>query len=87
MLPGHSTMMPRFYFDFDDGEQPATKDDEGQEFDGIDAAKREALLALGVAAKDLSRHGSEGRAVIRVRDDEGPVLEISVTFEAKLISR
>jgi hypothetical protein len=87
MLPAHSTTMQRFYLDFDDGERPATRDDEGEEFSGIDAAKHEALLALGVAAKDLSRHGSQGRVAICVRDDEGPVLEVSITFEAKLISK
>ena len=87
MLPAHSTTMQRFYLDFDDGERPATKDDEGEEFADIDAAKREALLALGAAAKDLSRHGSQGRVAIRVRDDEGPVLEVSNTFEAKLIRK
>jgi hypothetical protein len=78
--------MPRFYFDFH-GDDGSTIDDDGVEFLNIDAAREEALVALSDAARDFTRRCSEGRLSIRVRDGEGPVLEVSATFEAKLVKR
>jgi hypothetical protein len=74
--------MPRFYFDFheDDG---STIDDDGTEFPNIDAARDEALVALGDAARDFARRHSKGRLSVRVRDGNGPVLEMSATFEER----
>jgi hypothetical protein len=78
--------MPRFYFDFH-GDDGSTIDDDGAEFPNIAAARKEALVALGDAARDFTRRYSEGRLSICVRDGEGLVLEVLATFEAKLIRR
>jgi hypothetical protein len=75
--------MPRFYFDFENGGN--TIDDEGAEFPNVEAAKREALTALGDVAREFVRSNDEGRVLVRVRDGEGPVLELMATFEAKPI--
>jgi hypothetical protein len=74
--------MPRFYFDFDDvGGTFIDKD--GEEFADLDAAKREALAALGDAARDFCRSSTGGRLAIFLRSDEGPIFELSATFETK----
>jgi hypothetical protein len=74
--------MPRFYFDFHD-DDGSTIDDDGVEFLDIDGAREEAIVALSDAARDFIRRCSEGRLSIRVRDGEGPVWEVSATFETK----
>ena len=76
--------MSRFYFDFDD-HGGTTIDTDGEEFPDIDAAKREALEALGDAARDFARLGAEDRLSVRIRDAEGAILEVSATFETRLI--
>jgi hypothetical protein len=76
--------MPTFYFDFED-DGGTTIDDHGEEFPGLDAAQREASAALAEAAKDCRR--SNLRLTIIVRDAEGPVVEVSATFETKPIRR
>ena len=49
--------------------------------------QQEALAALGDAAKDYVRHHPHGRLTIRVRDNEGAILEVSAALETKLIRR
>jgi hypothetical protein len=74
--------MPKFYFDFeDDGE--TIVDEQGEDFSGLDAAQREASVALAEAAKDCRRPNM--RLTIIVRDYQGPVVEVSATFETKPI--
>ena len=73
--------MQRYYFDFEDG--VSTIDEQGTELPGIEVAKREACLALGDLTKDfMQRECGAGRLVVRIRDDNGPVLEIAATIEA-----
>ena len=79
----HFSRMPRFFFDFDNG--GTFLDEDGAEFPSIEAARKEALKALCDAARDYTRDGSQGRLVIRVRDAEKPILEVSATFEEKLL--
>jgi hypothetical protein len=74
--------MPRFYFDFDD-DRGTFLDNDGEELADVDAAKREALAALGDAARDFCRRSTGGRLAIFIRSDEGPIVELSATFEAK----
>jgi hypothetical protein len=74
--------MPRFYFDFHD-HGGTTINNDGEEFPSIEAAKKEALAALGDSARDFARRYSEGRVLIRVRDGRSAVLEVSATFEAR----
>ena len=78
--------MPKFYFDFDDdGETFIDKD--GEDFADVAAAKREALAALGDAGRDFCRRSTGGRLAIFIRNDEGPIVELSATFEAKPIEK
>ncbi len=79
--------MPRFYFDFDDGGGGSILDNEGEELPDVDAAQREALAALGNVAREYTRHSADGRVSVRVRDDQGAVLQVSATFETKPIRR
>jgi len=72
--------MPRFFFDFD-GANGTTRDEDGEEMSDMEAARHEAMAALGEAGRDFTRQGADGRLVINVRDDRGPVLSVSATFE------
>jgi Domain of unknown function (DUF6894) len=77
--------MPRFYFDFENGS--STIDDEGGEYPDVQAAYKEALMALGEYARDFTRNAAEGRLVVRIRDEQGIVLEVVATIEAKLVQK
>lgn len=75
--------MPIFYFDIhEEGGEP-TIDQNGEELPSVQAARREALTALGDVAKDYARRGGVGRLSICVRDREGAVLEVAATLELK----
>jgi hypothetical protein len=76
------SVMPRFYFDFDD-DGGTFLDKDGEVFADVDAAKREAMAALGDAARDFCRSSPGGCLTIFVRSNEGPIVELSATFEAK----
>jgi hypothetical protein len=71
--------MPRFYFDYED-HAGITIDDVGEEFATVEAATREAMLALGDAAKDFVHRNLKGHVVVWVRDAQRPILEVSATF-------
>jgi hypothetical protein len=73
--------MPRFYFDFENG--GTTIDDDGEEFPDIERAKIEAITSLGEFAADFTRKGIEGRLAVRIRDQQGPVLEVTAIIESK----
>jgi hypothetical protein len=75
--------MPRFYFDFYDGETAV--DEEGADFASIDVARQEAVFALGDAVRDFSRQGL-GKLVVRIRDKQGILLGISAAIETKPIT-
>ena len=77
--------MPRFYFDFDNG--GTFIDEHGAEFPSIEAGRKEALKALCDAARDYTRDGLEGRLAVRIREGDRPLLEVSATFEAKLLGK
>jgi hypothetical protein len=72
--------VPRFYFDFYDDDGTGT-DEVGEDFPSVEDARKEAMAAIGEAARDFSRN--EDRLTIRVRDSSGQVLEVSATFEVK----
>jgi hypothetical protein len=60
--------MPRYYFDVRDGDAFA-EDDEGLEFDGIEAAQNEATRALGELAKDALPGATRRVIAVEVRDE------------------
>lgn len=63
--------MPCYYFDIDDG-ACATRDEQGVEFDGLEAACRAAVEVLPDLAQDALPDGGERRAiVVEVREEGG----------------
>jgi hypothetical protein len=73
--------MPRYYFDHSDGDQ-FLRDDEGLEFDGIEAARDEAARALGEMARDVLPRAVRRVLAIEVRDEaKEPLLEARLIFE------
>jgi hypothetical protein len=77
--------MPRFYFDFEDGGLAIDK--EGEEFADVDAARKEAVVSVGQYAMDFTHRGTEGRLAVRVRDEQGPVLEVTAVIETRPIRK
>ena len=73
-------MMPRFYFDFHDADG-ILRDDEGEELASLSIARKVALETIGETVRDFTYRHDEGRAVIEVRDGEGPVLRVSAIVE------
>jgi len=72
--------MPRYYFDVHDGET-FTRDDEGVELDGIEAAKAEASKTLPEIACGTKPDGNRRDYTIEVRDETGrPVLRAGLSF-------
>jgi hypothetical protein len=77
--------MPRFYFDFRDGDD-LLFDDEGLELSSIASVQEEAVKALADMARDAMRSpkydGSKNRRMaLEVRNEAGPVLQVKFTFE------
>jgi hypothetical protein len=75
--------MPRYYFDFAD-EKGLLVDDEGMDFQNLEAVQDEAARCLADMARDAART-FKGRSVqqmaVKVRDDEGTVLHARISFE------
>ncbi len=65
--------MPRFFFDTYDGEFFAP-DNEGQDLEGIEAAKLQAQEALPDMAEDKLPDGDQRVFVVSVRDEAGQVV-------------
>jgi hypothetical protein len=78
--------MPRYYFDFQDAES-VTIDETGEELPTIERARKEALRAVGEAARDFSRQRGAGVLAVEVRDDSGPILRVSATIEITALSK
>jgi hypothetical protein len=58
-------------------------DDEGMELATIEAVQEDAARALADMARDAVRKNNDGagrQIAIDVRDDEGPVLQVTFTF-------
>ena len=69
--------MPRYFFDTFDGET-WIEDTEGVECDGPGAAQAEAQTALADIAKDETPDGDRRVMTVRVRDEDGPLLEANL---------
>jgi hypothetical protein len=68
--------MARFYFDYHEGKL-VFPDHIGEELDGVQAARRMAMIALGEAVRDYSAAGHEGAICIAVRDDSGEAFRVA----------
>ena len=75
--------MPRYYFDFAD-EKGLLVDDEGMDFQNLEAVQDEAARCLADMTWDAARN-FKGRSVqqmaVKVRDDEGTVWHARLSFE------
>ena len=65
--------MPRYFLDFTDTGE-LFRDNEGMELVDLEAARMEALAALGEIAKDQLRDGDHRDFVIDIREGAGPVV-------------
>ena len=74
--------MPRFHFDISE-DNHFTRDDEGQEFADVKAARKEAVETGASIARDSFISGSGEHVVINVREDGAPLLKISITLEVE----
>ena len=79
--------MPRFFFDTYDGDFFAPEN-EGQDLEGIEAAKLIAQEALPDMASDKLPDGDQRVFIVSVRDEAGQVvLRVSLTLIAEYPSQ
>jgi hypothetical protein len=77
--------MAKYFFDFLVGDIYSL-DDEGVELPDTDAAHAEALGALAAAIQDAVAQGQPDQPLtVHVRDDFGPVLEITAVIGSKIL--
>jgi len=78
--------MRRYFFDIREGDE-FIPDEEGEELSDLDAVQDEAARALADMAKDglraRHRNGSPRHLAIEVRDEFGPVMLATFSFEIK----
>ena len=73
--------MARYYFDVREGDSIHV-DNEGAEISSIDLAWTEAARTAAEMSKDgIHKRNSDHRLAAEVRDNSGPVISVSVTFE------
>ena len=73
--------MHRYYFDLSD-QNGRFVDDEGMDFNNMDAVEREAAQAMADAARhSFQRPIKPAEIVIEVRDDAGPVMRVRLALE------
>ena len=76
--------MAFYFFDLRSGDV-ASLDDEGQELEHIDAAHDEALRTFAEAIQAaVMQSRADQRFAVEVRDDLGPVLDITGVIESKI---
>jgi hypothetical protein len=75
------SVVPRFYFDVRDGTQ-FVPDDEGIEFDSLDAAEREAAESAAEIGRDRLPKNDPRAVTVEVRNEHGQrVLTVTVSME------
>jgi hypothetical protein len=77
--------MPRFHFDVRDG-AGFVPDDEGMEFDGLDAAKHEAAEAAAEIGRDWLPKSDARAVTVEVRNEHRQrVLSVTVTMQVERV--
>ena len=75
-----------FFFDTRDGDENS-RDDVGIELPDVGTAKQQATLALTEMARDrLPSSGVDRTLAIRVRTMNGPCFDVSLEYEAVIVS-
>jgi hypothetical protein len=73
--------VPRFYFDVRDG-APFVPDDQGLEFDSLDAAQRAATMAAAEIGRDRLPKGDAREVTVEVMNEHRQrVLTVTVSIE------
>lgn len=83
-LKRRSAAVPSYYFDIREGDE-FSPDEVGLEFSTLQAVQKEAARSLADLAGDTIREWSDRaghRMAVEVRDDNGPVLVMKITFES-----
>ena len=79
--------MPTFYFDLKfDGETPPP-DENGDDLPNLEAAQVAAARTLADFSKEFVANRATNTFAVIVRDDLGPVLEATLTFDFKRRNR
>lgn len=87
LLRARCASMAKYFFDFRAGDV-ISLDDEGIELVHADAAHGEALDALADAINDATLQGqSDQHFAVDVRDDLGPVFEITAVLGSKILRK
>jgi len=74
--------MPHFHFDIEEDGR-ITRDDNGQDFADLKAARKEAVETGASIAREAFMSGSADHVVIDVREDHLPSLKISITLDVE----
>jgi hypothetical protein len=75
---------PLYFFDTRD-DDIFIEDDVGLEYPDLEAVKVEAGRALAELARDVIPGSLKRELAVEVRDESGPVLEATMTFEAVIL--
>ena len=76
--------MPRFYFNFRNGERAA--ENEGLEFENLEAARREAITSILEISNEGGVPATDHREwIVDVHQDASPVLEVALILTIKRI--
>jgi hypothetical protein len=76
--------VPLYFFDTRDGDD-FVKDDDGVDLLHLEQVKTVAAKSLADLARDVLPSSVRRKLVIEVRDERGPVLMASLTFEAVVL--
>jgi hypothetical protein len=80
-------MATTYYFDFRTGDV-LSQDEEGAELPDLEAAHKVALQAIAEAVQDGVLQDLPDRSfLVEVRDELGPVLEISAVLNSKILRK
>jgi cytidylate kinase len=68
--------MPRYYFHINHPGSALIRDDEGQVFEDLASARREAMASVNDLAREARKRGDSVKGLlIQIADQEGVVLE------------
>ncbi|MFH6787108.1 MULTISPECIES: DUF6894 family protein [Methylobacterium] len=74
--------MPRFFIDYQDGDQ-SLPDDDGDEYPSVEAARDAAIAALPDIGREAPPHDGRRRFAAYVRDERGTRLcTVTLSLEA-----
>ena len=76
--------MPLYFFDTRDNDD-FIEDDTGLECPDLEAVKVEAARGLAEFARDVIPGSMKRKLAVEVRDEQGPVLRATMSFEAVIL--